>query len=75
MMSLVVQVKTMQRTRNSIADAPQSGLTGRAAPGVATVARAEAVAAAALVGGGEAPTSKGEPLLSLARELVRHAKV
>lgn len=43
-------------------------------PGAAAVARAEAVAAAALAAG-EAPAVKVEPLLSLARALVRHAKV
>ena len=37
------------------------------------MARAEAVAAAALAAG-EAPAVKVEPLLSLARALVRHAK-
>lgn len=68
-------MKTMQQARNSTARASQGGLTGREAPGVAAVARAEAVAAAALAAGGEAPTGKVEPLLSLARALVRHAKV
>lgn len=61
----------MQRTRNAATRASQAG---RAAPGAAAVARAEAVAAAALAAG-EAPAGKVEPLLSLARALVRHAKV
>lgn len=68
-------MKTMQRARNTATRASQSSLAGRATPGVAAVARAEAVAAAALAGGGEVPTGKVEPLLSLARALVRHAKV
>lgn len=66
----IVQVKSIQRTRNTATRASQAG---RAAPGAAAVARAEAVAAAALAAG-EAPAVKVEPLLSLARALVRHAK-
>eukprot|EP00903_Cladosiphon_okamuranus_P006391 g6256.t1 len=66
-----LSVKSMQRTRNTATRASQAG---RAAPGAAAVARAEAVAAAALAAG-EVPPGKAEPLLSLARALVRHAKV
>lgn len=63
----------MQRTRNTATRASQAG---RAAPGAAAAARAEAVAAAASASAaGEAPAGKVEPLLSLARALVRHAKV
>lgn len=68
------QVKTLQRTRNTATRASQNGLSGRATPGAAAVARAEAVAAAALAGR-ETPAGKADPLLSLARTLVRRAKV
>ncbi|CAM9155214.1 unnamed protein product [Hapterophycus canaliculatus] len=68
------EVKTLQRTRNTASRASQNGLSGRATPGAAAVARAEAVAAAALAGR-ETPAGKSDPLLSLARTLVRHAKV
>lgn len=61
----------MQRSRNSPTRASQVGR----GPGAAAVARAEAVAAAALAVE-EAPAGKtANPLLSLARTLVRHAKV
>ncbi|CAN0069986.1 unnamed protein product [Ectocarpus sp. 12 AP-2014] len=68
------RVKILQRARSTGTSASQSNMPGRAAPGAAAVARAEAVAAAALVAG-EPSAGKVDPLLSLARSLVRHAKV
>lgn len=73
------KVKNLQGTLTSADPDSQNGLPGVGAPGAA-VGRVEAVAAAAVAAAatlpmGDAPAAKQDPLLALARALVRHAKV